>query len=187
YYDETGYLQTNDLLPKTFETTINLSQVSAPSRIVERSKIPSGLEPETLSNFILKKESPESELEVNVENLNKLFKINELFPMLATVPELLKETIVEDTSFRITDNALSIDGKKVTFFLEANQIWNNSGFFERMPEDSWASFRVEFEFPGANATWVIIGSSIGGAALLFLVILSLCNKAKFKALITNKF
>ncbi|MGL4951327.1 MAG: hypothetical protein ACRC4M_05920, partial [Mycoplasma sp.] len=97
------------------------------------------------------------------------------------------DPITENTQFRITDNAISVDGGTVTFFLEANQVWNNSGFFQVMPADEWASFKVELEFPGAYASWVIIGSSIGGAAMVLLIILAICNRAKFKTLITNKF
>ncbi|MGL4950825.1 MAG: hypothetical protein ACRC4M_03290, partial [Mycoplasma sp.] len=202
YHDDKGYKQST---PKTFdEVFITIPMVNDSSEVIERDRIPKNLKPETLANFILENKvidakegegegEPETEKVVNVENLNKIFKINELFPMIETAAAALKDDtitpdpITKDTQFKITDNTISVDGKTVTFFLEANQVWNESGFFQIMPEDSWASFKVELEFPGAYASWVIIGSSIGGAIMVLLIILAICNKSKFKALITNKF
>ncbi|MGL4950826.1 MAG: RCC1 domain-containing protein [Mycoplasma sp.] len=196
FYDGQGYKHDAS---KTFdEVFITIPMVNDSSKVVERARIPKNLKAENIADFILKNEKSsnkdgESKTVVNVENLDKIFKLKELFPVLETAPDLLKDSsitpdyISEDTQFKITDNKISIDGKTVTFFLEANQIWDESGFFVKMPPEEWSSFKVELQFPGANATWVIIGSSIGAAAVLMLVIIALCNKAKFKALITNKF
>ncbi|MGL4950736.1 MAG: RCC1 domain-containing protein [Mycoplasma sp.] len=187
YYNEKNEKVTT---PKTFdETIITIPMVNATSKPVERERMPKDLKPENFANFILETKPTgvkegESTQTVNFTNLDKILKLSELFPTTESQYELLK--IEEDTEFRITDNAISVDGATVTFFLEANQIWNQFGFYEKMTGD-WASFKVELEFPGAHSTWVIIGSSVGAAVLLFLIILSLCNKAKLKTVITNRF
>ncbi|MGL4951239.1 MAG: RCC1 domain-containing protein [Mycoplasma sp.] len=189
YYNDKNEKVANS---KTFdETIITIPMVNATSKPVERERIPKELKPENFANFVLETKPSdvkegESTQTVNFTNLDKILKLSELFPMIKTAPELLEESIIKDTEFRVTDNAISVDGATVTFFLEANQIWNQFGFYEKMTGD-WASFKVQLEFPGAHSTWVIIGSSIGAAALLFLIVLSLCNKAKLKTVITNRF
>ncbi|MGL4951314.1 MAG: RCC1 domain-containing protein [Mycoplasma sp.] len=183
YYDEKGDrgegAKTFDQVFITIPTVSNIT-----SKPVERKRIPRELKPENFSDFVLKSEEGQESKIVNLENLNKIFELNELFP---TISDFGLVEITEDTEFKITNNEISVDGSSITFFLEANQIWNQFGYYEVMPADEWASFKVELEFPGAHSSWVIIGSSIGGSIMLLLIILSLCNKTKLKNIINNKF
>ncbi|MGL4950855.1 MAG: RCC1 domain-containing protein [Mycoplasma sp.] len=173
---------------KTFDEIIfTIPRVSSiTSSVIERGKFPKDLKPENFINFVLETQPSDIKEEgtqiVNFTNLDKILKLSELFPMQSEIG-LLK--IEEDTEFRIANNKISVDGSKVTFFLEVNQIWNKLGFFEKFDgteENPFVSFEVQLEFPGAFSKWIIIGSSIGAAVLLLVIVLTLYNKTKLKSI-----
>ncbi|MGL4950466.1 MAG: hypothetical protein ACRC4M_01320, partial [Mycoplasma sp.] len=184
YYDEKGYKQTT---AKTFdEVFITIPRVNESSKIVAREKFPKELKPKSFIDFILESKGGKTEKEVNFSNLNKILKLSEFFPMISTAPELLKRNI-DNTLFRIQNNSISIERREIKFTLESNQVWNKYGYFEKMDDDNWASFKVEFSFPRPNLLWLIITASVGGFILLILIILIMTDKIKLREYISRRF
>ncbi|MGL4951315.1 MAG: RCC1 domain-containing protein [Mycoplasma sp.] len=177
HYDDRGYKQ---LTPKTFnERIITIPMVNETSKVVRREKKPKKLKSENFSDYILETKKDQTEKVVNFNNLNEVFKINEFFPDINNIPPLLKDQINKPTEFRIKNNEITVDGDFVKFTLEANQIWNNLGYFEIAENESnWFSFDIETELIPSPITAIIIGSTVGGTVLLLLILTGFWMRSK---------
>ncbi|MGL4950803.1 MAG: hypothetical protein ACRC4M_03155, partial [Mycoplasma sp.] len=184
YYNENGS-KVNQ--PKEFEVNIKIGKVNAPSKIEVRNKLPKDLNSENINNYLFETGSSTEDVSVNVNNLNKLISLNEFFPNINNVPELLKDQITTPTQFRITENFIMADERRVSFYLEADQIWNESGFFEKASGSEWFTYLVDFEFPSPNLTLAIVASSVGGAIAIITAGLVIYNWKKIKLLISRLF
>ncbi|MGL4950575.1 MAG: RCC1 domain-containing protein [Mycoplasma sp.] len=184
YYNENGS-KVNQ--PKEFKININIGKVNAPSKIEIKNKLPKELNSENINNYLFKTGSSSDDISVNVNNLNNLISLNEFFPDINNVPELLKDQITTQTQFRIVENFIMTDEKRVSFYLEADQIWNESGFFEKANGSEWFTFFVDFEFPSPNFTLAIVGGAVGGAIAIITGGLVIFNWKRVKRLISRLF